>query len=63
MTDSEICSLTGLEISQGLSSGKFSSEEVTLAFINRIKVVDDKVHAFLSYDEEDVLNQREFGSA
>ena len=57
MSDSEICSLTGLEISQGLSSGKFSSEEVTLAFINRIKVVDDKVHAFLSYDEEDMLNQ------
>ena len=57
MSDSEICSLTGLEISQGLSSGKFSSEEVTLAFINRIKTVDDKVHAFLSYDEEDMLNQ------
>ncbi len=57
MSDSEICSLTGLEISQGLSSGKFSSEEVTLAFINRIKAVDDKVHAFLSYDEEDMLNQ------
>ena len=57
MSDSEICSLTGLEISQGLSSGKFSSEEVTLAFISRIKAVDDKVHAFLSYDEEDMLNQ------
>ncbi|MEC8043100.1 MAG: Asp-tRNA(Asn)/Glu-tRNA(Gln) amidotransferase subunit GatA [Verrucomicrobiota bacterium] len=57
MSDSEICSLTGLEISQGLNSGKFSSEEVTLAFISRIKAVDDKVHAFLSYDEEDMVNQ------
>ena len=54
---SEIFSLTGLEISQGLAEGKFSSEEVTQAFIRRIKEVDEKVHAFLSYDEDDMLEQ------
>ena len=54
---SEIFSLTGLEISQGLAEGKFSSEEVTQAFISRIKEVDEKVHAFLSYDEDDMLEQ------
>ena len=31
--DSEIFSLTGLEISEGLAQGNFSSEEVTLAFL------------------------------
>ena len=58
--DSEIFSLTGLEISEGLAQGNFSSEEVTLAFLNRIKEVDQKVHAFLSYDEEDMLEQSRF---
>ena len=37
---SEIFSLTGLEISQALAEGKFSSEEVTQAFISRIKELD-----------------------
>ena len=54
---SEIFSLTGLEISKGLAEGKFSSEEVTQGFISRIKEVDEKVHAFLSYDEDDMLEQ------
>ena len=58
--DSEIFSLTGLEISEGLAQGNFSSEEVTLAFLNRIKEVDQKVHAFLSYDEEHMLEQSRF---
>ena len=54
---SEITDLTALDISNGLDKGKFSSVEVTQAFISRIKQVDDKVHAFLSLDEEDMLNQ------
>ena len=54
---SEITDLTALDISNGLNEGKFSSAEVTQAFINRIKQVDEKVHAFLSLDEEDMLNQ------
>ncbi len=54
---SEITDLTALDISNGLIEGKFSSAEVTQAFINRIKQVDEKVHAFLSLDEEDMLNQ------
>ena len=54
---SDIFSLTALEISQGLAAGNFSSEEVTVTYINRIKEVDEKVHAFLSYDEDDMLEQ------
>jgi aspartyl-tRNA(Asn)/glutamyl-tRNA(Gln) amidotransferase subunit A len=58
MTDhSEIFTLTGSELSDGLASGQFSSEEVTQSYLSRIKEVDDKVHAFLSYDEEDMLDQ------
>ena len=54
---SEIFSLSALEISKGLAAGKFTSEEVTAAYIDRIKEVDEKVHAFLSYDENDMLEQ------
>ena len=54
---SEITDLTALDISNGLNEGKFSSAEVTQAFISRIKQVDEKVHAFLSFDEEDMVNQ------
>lgn len=53
---SEITDLTALDISNGLDKGKFSSVEVTQAYISRIKQVDDKVHAFLSLDEEDMLS-------
>ena len=53
---SEIFSLSALEISKGLAAGKFTSEEVTGAYIGRIKEVDEKVHAFLSYDEDDMLD-------
>ena len=54
---SEIFSLSALEISKGLAAGKFTSEEVTAAYIDLIKEVDEKVHAFLSYDENDMLEQ------
>jgi aspartyl-tRNA(Asn)/glutamyl-tRNA(Gln) amidotransferase subunit A len=58
MTDhSEIFTLTGSELSDGLARGRFSSEEVTQSYISRIKEVDGKVHAFLSYDEENMLQQ------
>ena len=54
---SEIFSLTGSEISHGIDNGIFSSQEVTLAYLSRIREVDEKVHAFLSYDEDDMLRQ------
>ena len=54
---SEITDLTAIDISNGLNNGKFSSAEVTQAYIRRIKQVDERVHAFLSIDEEDMLNQ------
>ncbi len=55
--DSEIVSLTASEISQGLEKGSFSSQEVTNAYLSRIRRVDQRVHAFLSIDEEDMLLQ------
>ena len=55
-----IVSLTASEISTGLQGGKFSSMEVTAAYLSRIKKVDQKVHAFLSIDEQDMLDQAKF---
>ena len=52
---SEITDLTALDISNQMKESFFA--EVTQAFISRIKQVDEKVHAFPSFDEEDMLNQ------
>ncbi len=44
----EILHLTAAEISQHIRTGQLSSEQVTVAFLDRIAASDPKVHAFLS---------------
>jgi aspartyl-tRNA(Asn)/glutamyl-tRNA(Gln) amidotransferase subunit A len=49
--------LTISELRQKLSSGEVSSREATEACLQRVKSVDDKIRAFISYDPEDALKQ------
>jgi len=57
MDSPDITSATATELIESLQSGSVSSVEITQAFIERIKAVDSKVHAFLHLDEEDMLSQ------
>jgi len=57
MDSPNITSATATELIESLQSGSVSSVEITQAFIERIKAVDSKVHAFLHLDEEDMLSQ------
>lgn len=49
--------LTLLESFEGLREGKFSSEELTRACLDRIESIDDKVKAFITIDKEGALAQ------
>jgi aspartyl-tRNA(Asn)/glutamyl-tRNA(Gln) amidotransferase subunit A len=49
--------LTISELRQKLSSREVSSREATEACLQRVKSVDDKIRAFISYDPEDALKQ------
>lgn len=49
--------LTISEAADGLRQKKFSARELTQSCIDRVKQVDGKVKAFLSYDEKDALSQ------
>jgi aspartyl-tRNA(Asn)/glutamyl-tRNA(Gln) amidotransferase subunit A len=49
--------LTISEAIEGLRAKKFSAREVMQSCIDRVKQVDGKVKAFLSYDEQDALTQ------
>ena len=57
MDSPNITSATATELIESLQNGSVSSVEITQAFIERIKAVDSKVHAFLHLDEEDMLSQ------
>ena len=57
MDSPDITSATATELIESLQNGSVSSVEITQAFIERIKAVDSKVHAFLHLDEEDMLSQ------
>ena len=57
MDSPNITSATATELIESLLSGSVTSVEITQAFIDRIKAVDEKVHAFLHLDEEDMLSQ------
>ena len=57
MDSSNITSATATELIESLQNGSVSSVEITQAFIERIKAVDSKVHAFLHLDEKDMLSQ------
>lgn len=48
---------TAAELSASLSAGETSAEEVAEAFIARADAVDEKVHAFLHRDDEDLRAQ------
>src|SRR5688500_11590591 len=49
--------LTISEAADGLRQKKFSARELMQACLDRVKRVDGKVKAFLSYDEQDALAQ------
>lgn len=49
--------LTISEAAPGLRQKKFSARELMQACLDRVKAVDGKVKAFLSYDEKDALAQ------
>ena len=57
MESSLLTSATAAELINLLKGGSVSSVEITQAFIQRIQAVDQKVHAFLHLDEEDMINQ------
>ena len=51
--------LTISEAAEGLRAKKFSARELMQACLDRVKHVDGKVKAFLSYDEADAFAQAE----
>ena len=59
----EIYYKTVSELSELLEKGEVTSVEVTRAYIDRTKAVDDRVGAFNSFDEVDALKQAEASDA
>ncbi|HAY75584.1 MAG TPA: Asp-tRNA(Asn)/Glu-tRNA(Gln) amidotransferase GatCAB subunit A, partial [Opitutae bacterium] len=57
MIASDLTGSTAHELSRALGEGKTSSEEITKAFLSRIEEVDERVHAYLHWDAEDMLAQ------
>lgn len=55
----EICNMTAHEIKKLISGKEVKVKEVTEAFLNRIKDVDDKTGAFLYVAEEDSIKRAE----
>lgn len=49
--------LTISQANEGLKSKKFSSVELTTAYLNRIKKVDEQLNSFVTITEEFALNQ------
>ena len=61
----DICKLTVHELVELLDKGELTSEEITRAYLDRIKEVDPKVKAYVSVLEEEAvylgkLNMDEF---
>lgn len=57
MSGSELTSCTACELSLYLREGKTSSEEIIRAFLSRMEEVEERVHAYLHWDREDMLDQ------
>ena len=57
MSECDLISSTAHELSQSLIEGKTSSEEIIRAFLSRIEQVDDRVHAYLHWDGEEMIAQ------
>ncbi|MDR1890748.1 MAG: Asp-tRNA(Asn)/Glu-tRNA(Gln) amidotransferase subunit GatA [Puniceicoccales bacterium] len=55
--DSEIFYKSALELEKLLDSGKLTSVELTKAVIERTKSIDDKLNAFISFDEKKTINE------
>ncbi|SDB85347.1 aspartyl/glutamyl-tRNA(Asn/Gln) amidotransferase subunit A [Raineyella antarctica] len=53
----DITRSTAADLAASIAAGEVSSVEVTRAHLDRIGAVDDKVHAFLSVDEDGALAQ------
>ncbi|KWW99600.1 Asp-tRNA(Asn)/Glu-tRNA(Gln) amidotransferase subunit GatA [Carbonactinospora thermoautotrophica] len=53
----DLTRMTAVEIAEAVRSGQVSAVEVAEAHLNRIRAVDDKVHAFLHVDAEGALAQ------
>jgi aspartyl-tRNA(Asn)/glutamyl-tRNA(Gln) amidotransferase subunit A len=53
----DITKLTIEEARSGLREGAFSSEELTRAFLDRIRALDEQLHAFLTVTDEVALEQ------
>lgn len=56
---SNLNQLTIEQVHQGLVKKEFSSKELTLACLDRIKKIDSKIHAFLTITEDLALKQAE----
>ena len=54
---SDLHEKTAAELSASLAAGETSAREVAEAFISRADSVDEKVHAFLHRDDQDLLAQ------
>ena len=52
----KIYTLTASEIEKKISQGEISSVDATKSILSRIKVVDNKIGAFISLEEENALN-------
>ena len=57
MSGSDLTSCTACELSLYLREGKTSSEEIIRAFLSRMEEVEERVHAYLHWDREDMLDQ------
>lgn len=51
--------LTIAEVHEGLKKKKFSSSELTQAYLDRIEKTDDKLHSFVTITKEEALKQAE----
>ena len=51
----DICKLTVHELVELLDKGELTSEEITRAYLDRIKEVDPKVKAYVSVLEEEAI--------
>ena len=49
------------EVSEGLKKKKFSCEEITSFYLDKIKKRDKKIHAFLTVTDKQVLEEAKKG--
>ena len=55
--------ISALEFAQEVKNGNISAEDFVAKTIERIHSVDDKLHAFLSVNEQAVDHARQIGRA